>query len=56
LRLATLGRPESSGIGTAAFGAIILYQPLREPEERHDALATADSGVDQETVPPVGVH
>lgn len=45
------------GIGTATFGAIILYQLLREPADRHDALATADSGVDLETVrPAAGVH
>lgn len=44
------------GIGTATFGAIILCQLLREPAERHDDLATADSGVDLETVPPVAVH
>jgi hypothetical protein len=44
------------GIGTATFGAIILYQLLREPADRHDALATADSGVDLETAPPAGVH
>jgi uracil-xanthine permease len=51
-----LGGFTLGGIGTATFGAIILYQLLREPAERHDALATADSGVDLEPVPPVAVH
>jgi xanthine/uracil permease len=36
------------GIGTATFGAILLYQLLREPAGRHDALGSADSGVDLE--------
>jgi putative pyrimidine permease RutG len=44
------------GIGTATFGAIILYQLLREPGERHDALATADSGVDLDSVPSAAAH
>ncbi|HYJ78839.1 MAG TPA: solute carrier family 23 protein [Longimicrobiaceae bacterium] len=35
------------GIGTATFGAIILYQLLREPAGEHDSLAMADSGVDE---------
>ena len=51
-----LGGFSVGGIGTATFGAIILYQLLREPADRHDALATADSGVDLETVRPAGVH
>jgi hypothetical protein len=45
-----------SRIGTATFGAIILYQPLREPAERDEpALGTADSGVDVEAVRTAGV-
>ena len=44
------------GIGTATFGAIIIYQLLREPAERHDALATADSGVDLEAARPAAMH
>ena len=44
------------GIGTATFGAIIIYQLLREPAERHDAFANADSGVDAETVRAAGPH
>lgn len=51
-----LGGFSIDGIGTATFGAIIIYQLLREPAERHDAPATADSGVDLETVPPASVH
>jgi putative pyrimidine permease RutG len=41
------------GIGTATFGAILLYQLLREPAERHDGVATADSGVDAADRDPV---
>jgi putative pyrimidine permease RutG len=51
-----LGGFSVGGIGTATFGAIILYQLLREPADRHDALATADSGVDLETVQPAASH
>ncbi|HEX8831027.1 MAG TPA: hypothetical protein VF705_07680 [Longimicrobium sp.] len=51
-----LGGFSVGGIGTATFGAIIIYQLLREPAERHDALATADSGVDLADVPRAGVH
>jgi xanthine/uracil permease len=51
-----LGGFSIGGIGTATFGAIILYQLLREPADRHDALATADSGVDLETARAAGVH
>jgi uracil-xanthine permease len=51
-----LGGFSIGGIGTATFGAIIIYQLLREPAGRHDALATADGGVDLATVPATGVH
>jgi uracil-xanthine permease len=51
-----LGGFSIGGIGTATFGAIIIYQLLREPAGRHDDLATADSGVDLATVPAAGVH
>jgi putative pyrimidine permease RutG len=44
------------GIGTATFGAILIYPLPREPAERHDALATADSGVDLEAARPSGSH
>jgi putative pyrimidine permease RutG len=40
-----LGDFSIGGIGTATFGAIIIYQLLREPASRDDALAAADSGV-----------
>ncbi|MBB4634414.1 solute carrier family 23 protein [Longimicrobium terrae] len=40
-----LGDFSVGGIGTATFGAIIIYQLLREPASRHDGLGTADSGV-----------
>ncbi|HEX8322109.1 solute carrier family 23 protein [Longimicrobium sp.] len=51
-----LGGFSIGGIGTATFGAIIIYQLLREPAGRHDALAVADSGVDLATVPSTAVH
>jgi xanthine/uracil permease len=51
-----LGGFSIGGIGTATFGAIIIYQLLREPAGRHDALAAADSGVDLAKVPPAAVH
>jgi xanthine/uracil permease len=35
-----------SGIGTASFGAIILYQLLRERASEEEAVAAADSAVD----------
>jgi putative pyrimidine permease RutG len=38
----TLGNFSLSGIGTATFSAIILYQMLRERTPRAEALATAD--------------
>ena len=52
----SLGGFTLPGIGTATFGAILIDQLLCEPAERHDALATADSGVDLETVPSAAVH
>jgi putative pyrimidine permease RutG len=40
-----LGNFSIGGIGTATFGAILLYQLLREPAGRDEPLGTADSGV-----------
>jgi len=34
-----------SGIGTATFSAIILYQILREREPQPEEIASADSAV-----------
>ncbi len=47
-----------SGIGTASFGAIIIYQILRERESQPDEASVADSAVDEapggETEPGAG--
>ena len=39
------GRPEVISTGTAAFGAIIIYQLLREREPQPEEAVTADAAV-----------
>ena len=40
-----IGNFSMSGIGTATFSAIILYQILREREPQPEEIASADSAV-----------
>ena len=47
-----IGNFSMSGIGTATFSAIILYQILREREPQPEEIASADSAVDLNPTEP----